>query len=75
MLQIGTLPRKEKSVEILRGNRLNFRAQPVNCEPMNSRKQATVTPFLFGRIWTKFAPQDKTFCFEREECRVNFRTR
>src|SRR6476660_3945989 len=40
---------------------------------MNSRQQSAITPFLLGDIRMKFATQNKTFRFECEERRVNFR--
>ena len=48
MIDINSLPGKEKTIKILNRDRLNFRAQSIDCEPMNSRQQSSVAPFLFG---------------------------
>ena len=72
MIDINTLPYEEKSIEILNRDRLNFRAQPVDCEPMNPRQQSAIAPFLFGSSGLKFAAQNEAFCFEAQQCRVNF---
>ena len=72
MFLIGTLPREQKSIEILNRDRLNFRSEPVDCESMNPREQSTVAPFLFGCTGLKFAPQNKAFTFESEQSGFNF---
>src|SRR5437899_4966758 len=73
MFLVGSLPRKKKTIEIVNRDRLNLRAQSIDREPMNSRQQSAVTPFLLGGIGMKFAAQHKTFRFECEQRRVNFR--
>jgi hypothetical protein len=54
---------------------LNFSAQPVNREPMDSRQQSAITPFLCRRIGLKFAAQNKAFCFERQQCGIDLGAR
>ena len=66
MFCIGALPCEKKTVKVLRRDRLNFRAQPVNREPMNSREQSPVAPFLLRRVRVKFAAENKTFRFEAQ---------
>src|SRR4029077_10926765 len=73
MFLVGSLPCKKKTIEILNRDRLNFRAQSIYRESMNSRQQSAITPFLLGGIGMKFAAQHKTFRFECEQRRVNFR--
>jgi hypothetical protein len=73
MFLVGSLPRKKKTIEIVNRDRLNFRAQSIDREPMNSRQQPAIAPFLLGGIGMKFAAQHKTFRFECEQRRVNFR--
>ncbi len=72
MIDIDTLPREQKSIEILNRDRLNFRAQPVDGEPMNSREQSAVAPFLVGCAVMKFSAQNKAFAFESEQSGFNF---
>src|SRR6266513_2248843 len=73
MVLVGSLPGEKKTIEVVNRDRLNFRAQSIDREPMNSRQQPAITPFLLGSIGMKFAAQHKTFRFEREQRRVNFR--
>src|SRR5437762_11006755 len=73
MFLVGSLPREKKPIEIVNRDRLNFRAQSIDREPMNSRQQPAITPFLLGGIGMKFAAQHKTFRLKCEQCRVNFR--
>ena len=73
MFSVGSLPREEKTIKIVNGNRMNFRAQAVDGEPMNSRQQPTVAPFLLGCLRVKFAAQNKAFRLEREQRGVGFR--
>ena len=75
MIDIGALPREKKTVKILRRDRLNFGAQPVDRESMNSRQQPAIAPLLLACIWTKFAAQNEAFCFESEQCGIDFGTR
>ena len=72
---VNALPRKQKSIEILNRDRLNFRPQPIDCEPMDSCEQSPITPFLFGCIGVKLAAQNKTFAFKSEQRRVDLRSR
>src|SRR5215472_1065277 len=74
MLQIGALPSEQKAIKILNRDRLNLRAQSIDREPMNSRKQPAIAPFLFCRGRMKFSSQNKPFRFEGEERRINFGT-
>src|SRR5215203_4259241 len=73
MFLIDSLPRKKKTIKIVNRDRLNFRPQPIDREPMNSRQQSAITPFLLGGIGMKFAAQHKTLRFECEQRRVNIR--
>src|SRR6516165_1582517 len=73
MFVVGSLPGEKKTIEVVNRNRLNFRAQSIDCEPMNPRQQSAITPFLLCGIGMKFAAQYKTFRFEREQRRINFR--
>ena len=73
MFLVGSLPGKKKTIEIVQRDRLNFRAQSIDREPMNSRQQSAIAPFLFGGVGMKFTAQHKTFRFERQQRRVNFR--
>src|SRR5436309_11094891 len=59
MIDINALPYEEKSIEILNRDRLNFRAQPVDCEPVDPRQQPAIAPFLLRSIRMKFAAQNK----------------
>jgi hypothetical protein len=45
MLIIHALPGQEETLKIFQRDRLNFRAQPVQSEPVNSRQQPAVAPF------------------------------
>src|SRR4029077_19288574 len=38
VLRVGMLPCEEKAIKILRRDRLNFGAQPIDGEPLNSRQ-------------------------------------
>src|SRR4029434_822172 len=73
MCVVGSLQGEKKTIEVVNRNRLNFRAQSIDREPMNSRQQSAITPFLLGGIRMKFAAQHKIVCLEREQRRVNFR--
>src|SRR6266496_1706347 len=64
MFRISALPCEEKAIKILRRDRLNFRAQPIDREPMNSRQQPAVAPLLISRVRAKVATQHKSFRFE-----------
>ena len=75
MIDINTLPYEEKPIEILNRDRLNLSTQPVDCEPMNSREQSTVAPFLFCCAGLKFSAQNEAFAFESEQSGFNFRRR
>jgi hypothetical protein len=85
MFRVRALPGEKKPVKILRRNRLNLCTKPIDREPMNPREQSPVAPFLFGRlpaealakvgVGIKFAAQDETFPFEREQRGLNFRPR
>jgi len=46
--RVDALPRKKKTIKIMNGDWLNFRAQSIDREPMNSRQQPAVTPFLLS---------------------------
>src|SRR5207302_1118067 len=75
MFGIDALPRKKKSIKILSRNRLNFRAQPIDRQSMNSCKQSSVAPFLFRRVRMKFSAQNKSFTFKSEQSGFDFRSR
>src|SRR5262245_60864909 len=49
MFLVGVLPDEKKTIKILDRNRLNFRTQSIDREPMNSRQQSAITPFLPSR--------------------------
>src|SRR5205807_47394 len=48
MFLVSSLPREKKTIEIVNRDRLNFRAQPVDRQSMNSREQSAIAPFLFS---------------------------
>jgi hypothetical protein len=73
VFSVGSLPCEEKTIKIVNRDRLNFRAQAVDSEPMNSRKEPTVAPFLLGCLRMKFTTQNKPFRLEREQRGVDFR--
>ena len=73
MFPVDALPREKKTIKIVNRYRLNLRAQAIDGEPVNSRQQSTITPFLIGRLRMKFAAQNKAFGLEREQRGVDFR--
>jgi len=75
MLSVSALPCKKKSIKILGRDRLNFRAQAINRQAMNSREQSAVAPFLFGGVGVKFSAKNKTFAFQSEQSGFNVRSR
>ena len=72
MIGVDPLPREQKPIKILNRDRLNFRAQPIDRQPMNSCQQSAVAPFLFRCVRMKFAAQNKTFAFESKQTSVDF---
>src|SRR5439155_21974069 len=64
MIDIDTLPREQKSIEILNRDRLNFGAQPGDGEPLNSREQSAAAPFLVGCAVMKFSAPNKAHAVE-----------
>src|SRR5579884_4411643 len=87
MLGINPLPGKKETAKLLDRDRLNFRAQPVDGEPMNARQQASLAPFgasapILGATFrilrarrAKFSAQDKSFGLQSEQCGIDLRRR
>src|ERR1044071_2249138 len=75
MIGIHVLPGEKKTTKILGRDWLNFRAQSIDREPMNSRQQPPVAPFLFRGIWMKLSTQDETFHFKGKQRGFDFRAR
>jgi hypothetical protein len=77
MIDINVLPGEKETIKVLRRNGLNFRAEPIDREAMNSRQQPAITPFLFvcrpvgawakPAAWMKFSAQHETFRFKGEQ--------
>src|SRR5205823_180583 len=72
ILSADALPGEKETVIILRRHRLNFSAQPLDRESMNSRQETPVAPLLIVRLQAKFSAQDKAFCFEGKQSRIHF---
>src|SRR4051812_21894660 len=71
MLFVHPLPCQEKALKVRNRNRLNLRSQAVDCETMNPREEAAVTPFQLLRVFMKSAAQDEPLCFQAEQCSIN----
>ena len=61
------LPREQKALKVRERDRLDFRAQTVDRQAMNSSKQTAVAPFDFRRARVETAPENETLGFEREQ--------
>jgi hypothetical protein len=72
VLVIRALPGQQEALKVLQRYRLDFRAQPVQREPMNSRQQAAVAPFEFGNARMKSSAQNKSFGFQSQQGGFNF---
>jgi len=69
------LPREKEAVKLMEGDGLNFRAQPVDGEPMNPRQQPALTPFLLCGIGVKTPAQYESFRFQRQKRNFDLRRR
>src|SRR5260370_843706 len=64
MLLMRAHPRQQKALKLRDRHRLNFCAQPIYREPVNSGQQTAVAPFQIGSFWMEFSSQDKPFGFQ-----------
>src|SRR4029077_7252610 len=74
MFGVSALPRKKKTIKILRRNRVKLGAQPINCAPMNPGEQPAIAPFLFFRRRIELPAEKESFGFKGKQCRIDLRT-
>jgi len=71
MVLVGSLPGEKKTMNH-EPDRLNFRAQSIDRQPMNSRQQSAST-ILARQQQDEICRATQTFRFKCEQRRVNFR--
>ena len=72
MLRGYMLPGEKEPLKFRQRSRLNFRAQTVDRQPVNAGQQTPVAPFDLTRVRVKFAAQNKSFAFQRQQRQFDF---
>ena len=67
VISASPLPCEQKALKVRKRDRLNFCAQTVDRQAMNSCKQTAVAPFHFRRALVETAPENETLGLEREQ--------